>query len=267
MNNVTVAIPNYNTSMYIESCIKYFLKSKFINEIIICDDRSEYSDVKELENLVYKLREKTDKEIVLLKNSKNIGQYENNIRLVKASSNELVYVIDADNVPQKNIDKTIKHIFSCGVTNYIYMPSKIYQFKNSYILSKLLRWIDKYYIVIFSKSNMLIDIEMVKDYFINDTKYTIDKHLMWVMGIGNFFVYKSTFIKQVPSNYGKLNNIDMTADFLAICYFYLNAGGKIYLLKNFYHFHRKRTDSAAFLLNDSFMNSIESFKKKFIDED
>ena len=265
MNNVTACLPNYNTSMYIKPCIKYFLKSKFINEIIISDDASEHSDIQKLEEIVKELRKKTDKKIILLKNDENVGQYENNIRLVEASSNDLLYVIDVDNVPQKNIDKTIKKILTINEKNYIYMPSKIYQFKNFYIFSKLLSLINKYYIVRYSKNDKSITYEMVKDHFLNNTRYTIDKHLTWLMVMGNFFAYKSTFIKLVPSNYGRLNYADMTAECMAICYFYLNNGGKIFLLKNFYHFHRKRTDSAAFFLSDSLFDSIEIFKKKFIE--
>jgi len=67
MTNVTACLPNYNTSKYIKPCLKYFLKSKFINEIIISDDASEYSDLQNLEEIVRELRKKTDKKIILLK--------------------------------------------------------------------------------------------------------------------------------------------------------------------------------------------------------
>ena len=196
----------------------------------------EHSDIQKLEEIVKELRKKTDKKIILLKNNENVGQYENNIRLVEASSNDLLYVIDVDNVPQKNIDKTIKKILSINEKNYIYMPSKIYQFKNFYIFSKLLSLINKYFLVRYSKNDESITYEMVKDHFLNNTRYTIDKHLTWLMVMGNFFAYKSTFIKLVPSNYGRLNYVDMTAECMAICYFYLNNGGKIFLLKNFLSF-------------------------------
>ena len=150
MNNVTVAIPSYNTSTYIKECLRRFLKSSYINEIIISDDASESSDIEKLASIVDEMREETNKKIILLKNKKNIGIYENKIKLVKASSNNLVYVFDSDNIPQKNIDKIIKKIFMNNEENYIYLPSKIYQFTNSYIFTKLLSLFSKKYIVRFS---------------------------------------------------------------------------------------------------------------------
>lgn len=51
----------------------------------------------------------------------------------------------------------------------------------------------------------------------------------------------------------------MSADFLAIYFFYLSNVGGLCLLNNFYHFHMKMENSAAFELGDKFFNSIEIF--------
>ena len=52
MINVSVAIPSYNTSDYIEKAIKPLLSSKYINEIIIQDDCSEIDELKKLESII-----------------------------------------------------------------------------------------------------------------------------------------------------------------------------------------------------------------------
>ena len=112
MNNVTVVIPSYNTSTYIKDCLKIFLKSTCINEIIIGDDFSRVSELEKLEEIVFELKKETKKEIILIKNNKNKGAFENKKNLVQESTNQLVYVFDADNIPQKNIDQTIEKILS-----------------------------------------------------------------------------------------------------------------------------------------------------------
>ncbi len=265
MNNVTVVIPSYNTSTYIKDCLKIFLKSTCINEIIIGDDFSRVSELEKLEEIVFELKKETKKEIILIKNNKNKGAFENKKNLVQESTNQLVYVFDADNIPQKNIDQTIEKILSNAQDNFIYVPSKIYQFESYYIISKLLSIFNSKYRVRLSKKDMLIDIEMVRDYILNDTDYTIDKNLMWVLSVGNYFVNKKGFNKHVAEEYEKFSSINVSNDFLAVCYFHLTSGGKIKLIENFYHFHRKRKDSAAFLLGDEFFESIQIFKKKFMD--
>ena len=54
MNKFSVAIPTYNSSDYIEDCLKGFINSKFVNEIIICDDYSNQEEVVKLKKVVSK---------------------------------------------------------------------------------------------------------------------------------------------------------------------------------------------------------------------
>tara|TARA_B100002051_G_C16647249_1_gene591922 strand:+ start:398 stop:1192 length:795 start_codon:yes stop_codon:yes gene_type:complete len=264
MNNISVAIPSFNTSEFIENAIKPLFNSKYVNEIVICDDCSKSDELRKLEDIIIELKKNTNTKIRLYKNKSNIGIFENKNKLIDLCSNDLIYVLDADNIPQNNLDKIIEKIFITKNKNYIYVPSKIYQFKKFHKIAKFLRFINNKYIVRFSKENKLIDKNTVIDFITNGTRYTIDKHLMWVLSVSNFFIYKSCYEEYVSKKYSN-TKFNMSADFLGICFFYLENDGKIMLLKNFYHFHRKRKDSAALMSSKSFFESTEFFKAKFLE--
>ena len=129
MINVSVAIPSYNTSDYIEKAIKPLLSSKYINEIIIQDDCSEIDELKKLESIIKDIKNNSKIDILFFKNENNIGPFKNKNKLVDLCSNDLIYIIDADNIPQEKLDNTIDEIIKSDNKNYIYLPSKIYQFK------------------------------------------------------------------------------------------------------------------------------------------
>ncbi len=264
MINVSVAIPSYNTSNYIEKAIKPLLSSKYINEIIIQDDCSESGDLKKLESIITDIKKNSKTNILFFKNENNIGPFENKNKLVNLCSNDLIYVLDADNIPQQKLDNTIDEIIKSNNKNYIYLPSKIYQFKNLHRISKIVSILNKKYVVRFSKENKLVDKKMVKDYILNGTPHTIDKHLMWVLNLGNFFIYKSNFVEHVTKKHSK-TELNISADPVAISFYYFENKGKIKLIKSFYHYHRKRGNSWAYTSGGSVLESIELFKKKFVE--
>lgn len=264
MINVSVAIPSYNTSDYIEKAIKPLLSSKYINEIIIQDDCSEIDELKKLESIIKDIKNNSKIDILFFKNENNIGPFKNKNKLVDLCSNDLIYIIDADNIPQEKLDNTIDEIIKSDNKNYIYLPSKIYQFKNFHKISKFMSVFNKRYKVRFSKDNKLIDKKMVIDYVLNDTPHTIDKHLMWVLNLGNFFIYKTSYLEYVVKRHSK-TKLNISADPVGICFFYLENKGKIKLIKSFYHYHRKRENSWALMSGGSVTESIELFKKKFLE--
>ena len=71
MINVSVAIPSYNTSDYIEKAIKKpLLSSKYINEIIIQDDCSEIDELKKLESIIKDIKNNSKIDILFFKKRK-----------------------------------------------------------------------------------------------------------------------------------------------------------------------------------------------------
>lgn len=260
---VSVAIPTFNSSRYFLQCIKPFLTSKYIDQIIISDDFSSNTEFALLKRRVEKINLITDKKIELFRNNENIGAFRNKYKCIDLCKNELIYQLDCDNIPQNNIDNVIEKVISIGETKYLYLPSKIYQFRKYPKTSKFMSSFNKKYIVKFSEEDDLIDFTKARDYFVNKTKYTIDKNLSWVLNLGNFFAYKNIYkIFNSPALNEKTTPLALDA--LAISYYYLQNKGSIHLLQNFFHFHRKRNDSVSFTLGDKSDESLNYFNNKFI---
>ena len=262
-NRVSVAIPTYNSSQYIWKCIKPLLSSKFIDQIIISDDCSNDEEYLKLTNIINKIKKNTPMEIILTRNRSNLGAFRNKYKCIEMCRNELVYQLDSDNIPRNNIDSIIDEILSSGSKDHLFLPSKIYQFRNNHINAKYLSLFDKKYVVRFSKNGKLIDLLIEKDFYKKNTKYTLDKNLSWVLNIGNFFTYKSTFKKFTHKAFENLA-MPLAMDAVAISYFYLSNQGKLNIVKNFYHFHRKREDSVSFTSGEKSDISLDFFKKQYL---
>ena len=260
---VSVAIPTFNSSKYILQCVKPILSSKFIDQIIISDDFSSYTEFEILKRNIEKIKYSTDKKIELFRNNENLGAFRNKYKCIDLCKNELIYQLDCDNIPQKNIDKVIEKIINIGETKYLYIPSKIYQFRKYQKTSKLMSNFNKKYVVKFSNEDDLVDLTKARDYYRNNTKYTIDKNLSWVLNLGNFFAYKSIY-KMFNDHALNDENTPLALDAVAISYYYLQNKGSIKLLQNFSHFHRKRNDSVSFTSGDKSDESLKYFTNKFL---
>ena len=136
--NVSVAIPTYNSSKYLESCIEPILNSKYVDEIVICDDFSNSQNAENQINLINTLKENTNIDIKSSYNNKNVGAFKNKYICISNCKNEIVYQIDSDNIPQKNIDKIFSKIIRLNEKNNLFLPSKIFQFRNSHKMAKKL---------------------------------------------------------------------------------------------------------------------------------
>ena len=232
---VGVAIPTFNSSKYILQCVKPILSSKFIDEIIISDDFSSLTEFEILKRHIEEIKYSTDKKIELFRNNENLGAFRNKYKCIDLCKNELIYQLDCDNIAQKNIDKVIEKIINIGETKYLYIPSKIYQFRKYHRTSKFMSNFNKKYIVKFSNADDLIDFTKARDYYRNNTKYTIDKNLSWVLNLGNFFAYKSIY-KKFNSQALNDKNIPLALDAVAISYYYLQKQRKYQPSSKFFSF-------------------------------
>jgi hypothetical protein len=161
---ISIAIPHYNNSQYINDLLNDDIMNDIrINEIVICDDKSDNSNVHKLKELVYDLNLKNNK-IKLYFNETNIGCYHNKLNTLSKCTNSWACIIDSDNIIDKSfIDK----IYSLNNwdTNTIYAPMwantfgefpsqdsspnlNYSQFNNQYIDSKK-------YIEIFNSGNQI----------------------------------------------------------------------------------------------------------------
>ena len=73
-NYISVAIPTYNSSKYLDDCLKRFVGLNIVNEIIIQDDNSSEKEIKNIKDI---LKNINSKKISLHINSENKGAFFN----------------------------------------------------------------------------------------------------------------------------------------------------------------------------------------------
>ena len=101
MKKVSLVIPTFNSSFYLEK----ILKSDYINffdEVIISDDFSNESEYEQIKKDLQKYLSKNKINYKLIRNDLNLGGFFNKYNGVKESSNELIYQLDTDNLLTKS---------------------------------------------------------------------------------------------------------------------------------------------------------------------
>ena len=106
LQKISVGIPTFNSSIYLEECLRSLLKQKTIDEILISDDCSKDLELFKIEEIVGKYNKKLP--IILYKNPKNQGAFVNKLNLIHASKNKYIYILDSDNIAGKNLDNIVK---------------------------------------------------------------------------------------------------------------------------------------------------------------
>ena len=262
-NLVSVAIPTFNSSLYLKDCLKSLLDVQIIDEIIICDDCSNDLEFEKINNIVNNL--KTAKEIKIYRNEQNLGAFINKYENIKKCKNEIVYQIDSDNIASNNLSLVLNLIFMENNENYLYLPSKIYQFRKYPNFAKLLSIVSSKYKVTFTNNDFVFDKETIQQAIRHNLKVTEDKNLNWVLNSGNFVVNRNKYLKVMEKFV--TNDIRYPMDAVAISYFWIATGGSIKTLKTLKHFHRKRSDSVSFVENEGSYESLTSFRDKFLELD
>ena len=243
MKKISIAIPTYFSSKYLKILLKSIKNLKNINEIVIGDDSGEKDEVKNLIEVIKDFDKSLN--IKFYKNNKNIGAFDNKYLTLSRCSNEIVYQIDSDNIVSKSFDNTLNDILDTFDDSKIYYPSSLKQFFNNY----------QYYI--FPNKNLVnlsigdkeITGNDVSSSIKNNTKITVDKNIYWILNCGNFLVLKDQYLKTMDQYYQN-KKIPLAADALAISFLWLNSGKSLLLKEDFYHFHRKRSDSVSLSLEE-----------------
>ena len=154
---ITVGIPTYNSSKYIDQCLKSVINIIGINEILISDDGSTISELKRLKEIVLRYRTKFKLDIKLFETPKNVGAYKNKLKLIENSKNEYIYILDSDNIASKNLDKIINKVLEEDNPKFLYQPNIMYQFWDYPKLAKLMSPYNKKYIVKFFDTNYILN--------------------------------------------------------------------------------------------------------------
>lgn len=287
---ITVGIPTYNSSVYLSDCLQSVLECKSVNEVIISDDGSCKNEINEIEKIVEFFKIKYKKNIFLFKQNTNVGAFINKLSIFDKSMNDFVYLLDSDNIAAKNLDFIVqKKIRSNSAEPYLFQPGVMYQFWNNHKISKIMGLINKKYRVIFTKSDIVVSAQdaakslyenpgsyNLNDFEISDESFKhlenfknkhdnfpIEKWIMWVLNCGNFIVNKNLILKIANEGLRFERSVN-SLDAVTFSYLWLKSGNQIKLFSDFYHHHRKRSDSVSFVENKNTAYAIEFFIKNII---
>ena len=279
---ITVGIPTYNSSMYLSKCLDSIKDSKAIDEILISDDGSNLTELIKIKQIVSLYESRYSLNINFFENTTNVGAYKNKLKLIEASKNEYIYVLDSDNLASKNIDKIIYKVFKEKNPELLYQPNIMYQFWRYPRFAKLMSLFDKKYIVKFFTEDSTLDKGDVKSllldnsgtYDLNNFKYQqrplpvakkklIDKWVFWILNCGNFIVNKNLMIKVAKQGLN-FERKYLSVDAIVFSYLWIESGMKIKLFYDFFHHHRKRNDSVSFKESEDSVTAIKYFIAKVL---
>jgi glycosyltransferase involved in cell wall biosynthesis len=280
---ITVGIPTYNSSKYIDQCLKSVTNIIGINEILISDDGSTPSELKRLKEIVLRYQTKFNLDIKILEAPTNAGAYKNKLKLIENSKNEYIYVLDSDNIASKNLDKIINKVLEEDNPKFLYQPNIMYQFWKYPKLAKLMSTYNKKYIVKFFDINYILNKRIVKKLLIQNSgtynlkdfrdklppvenleKKLIDKWIFWILNCGNFIVSKKYMLDIAEAGL-KFDRKVLSVDAIVFSYLWLDHGFEIKIFNDFYHHHRKRNDSVSFTESKDSVNAIKYFIDKVLD--
>ena len=259
--NISIAIPTYNSSDYLEQLLISSLKNEIVTEVVISDDASSEQEIETYLKTLDKFQKKyPHKRLKFINNLERKGPFLNKYNAIENCSNDIVYQIDSDNVPMRNLDKFFKFdLLELFNENSLYLPAKIYQFYQrpytSIPLSKVHNGTK--YRVIFQDTDSKFDKNLIKKSILEEVMITKQKNFRWLINIGNFIVYKPNFLSIMKEGFSFPERLLFAADQFLISYLWLKNNNYIEIRKQHYHFHRKRQDSISFLEKN---NTEESFK-------
>ncbi len=271
MKKISVAIPFYNASKFIEDAIRIPLFDERVDEIIINDDCSSEEEFKNLlkiiddlknnkpisydinqnfinanhKNFVHINNEMTSKnvkefvnKIKIYKNTNNVGAFKNKYLAIKNCKNNWVYLLDSDNFL---VDNSISAIFNISnlKENICYCPNVLIMERSNQAWRPWDDWNHRrfgYEPLFIKELKNLFDLENVYK-----EKYSSCVGVNGFLNTGNFFVNKNTYIKSLQP-YVEIEK-PIAADVIAFSYFWLKNGNGFQVLKDLYYYHRSRTDS------------------------
>jgi len=263
---VSLCIPSFNSSIYIEELLKKIQSLNFIFEVIICDDFSNLENINTLKTIVNNFKKSSSIPVKLILNDINEGAYVNKFKTVQQSSGNIIYLIDSDNLPMENFDKLIQKLINNFDKDTIYFPFMVYQFKTFPKLAKLGSILQDKYKVKFFDGDRTINFsdtqKYLKQYEQGINTFSIDKNIIWFLNVGNFIVDRDLFLSIFEPGL-KLTRDKLAVDAIGFSYFWLKSGRKIKSLNNFYHYHRKRMDSVSFMEKENYNLSKDYFLDLF----
>lgn len=240
---ISIAIPFYNNSRFMEKTLEYIITDDRISEIIITDDKSDDDNLNKLIEIIEGIPK-----IKLIKNHKNIGVFPNKIKALSLCSNEWGILLDSDNTLGKDY---IDILFSNlpWDDKIIYAPewAKTFPGNPSHMLDY--KWL----------SNKTIDKVKTRDLRSN-AKFKC------FVNTGNYFLNVKKFITTMNSSDLKFNDSMSCIDVFYANHIWLMNGNKIKVIKGMQYLHRLHGQSTYTVKSKSkqkywenqFFNKIQS---------
>jgi glycosyltransferase involved in cell wall biosynthesis len=245
MNEITLAIPFYNTSHYFREAVEYSLDNEFVKEIVVNDDGSSEDEWNRLNDIINTLN--TSK-IKLFRNEVNLGGFRNKYTAVKNSTCEWVYLLDSDNHPAETTLDVIKNIKDPD-PDICYIPQKLLLYKD-----------DGYRNEVFYNFNYeKIGIDEAQDALLKKTKW-----FDWFLNTGNFVFNRKKYLEKLQSGFEDLNE-PVYACSIAFSYHWMINGGYYKVTPNMKYHHRLRNDSYWNSCGSNSDYSAQYYHQKIID--
>jgi|TARA_Y100000389_G_scaffold73483_1_gene70113 glycosyltransferase involved in cell wall biosynthesis len=249
--NISVAIPTYRSSSFLEQTLNSLQGSNVIDDIVISDNSQDKIEQESLKKIVLKFK---DLNISLNINDKNLGPYKNKYICVQNCKNAFVYQLDSDN---RAIPKYINQNFTKDLKkDFMYLPGIIYlfnykkrqKFPNTFKSKK----------VKFVKNDVNLNLKDIQSEMVNQN-IIYQKNIDWILNLGNHLVNRDFYLSSLEEGLGTKLNI--TSDAMAQTYFWLKNGGELYVTKSLRHYHGLRDDSIWTLNSKLAQESVDNFKK------
>ena len=262
MNKISVALPAYNSSVFIEDLILNFINAKSIKEIVINDDNSPSDEFEKLLSIVEKFKTLDHIDIVLDRNKENHGEFINTYLTVEKCQSDFIYQIDQDNLPSLKSLKKLSKMNNLGeYKDCLFLPSSLYPFRFDH--KKESRF-SKNKITFFNKNTILNKNQvgkMIKEKVpLHSNKFTIE----FSLGAGNVFFHKNTYLKKIKEGL-KEDRRNISSSSHAVSYYWLKNNGRIFYPKHLYHFHRRHANSQYNLMSEDVDISAEFIRNKIIE--
>ena len=119
-------------------------------------------------------------------------------------------------------------------------------------------------VFIYSEQHIKENLHQIKKAINGKIKITQDKNHRWILNCGNFIVNKSEFTKIIEGSLSEHNDY-FILDAVAFNYYWIKNGGKIKLLKDHFHYHRKREDSVSMVNANKTIESFKYFERLILD--
>lgn len=198
-NKITVIIPTYNSSSYIECCINSILNQTYQNfEIIVIDDGS-------LDNTIEVVKGIKNNKIKIIELDNNHGQgYARNLALKYATGDYVMFLDSDDFIESVTFEVALKRILE-DKSDFVYFDWKYYKESNErYQYVSKEEFFDKKYL----ENNECKQLLKIQHYFtvnkLYDRRFLIDNNILY----GEHYIYEDViFWVRVVMNARKVSII------------------------------------------------------------